>query len=219
MTSQIILESITKRFPPSTDALCGVDARIEEGERVAIVGPSGSGKSTLLTILGLLDVPTGGSFTLEGRDVLKLDRGERITLRRDYIGFVFQAFHLLQHLTSVENVQLALELHGVNANDAVGRAREALARVGMTHRANALPGTLSGGEQQRVAIARALAAEPKILLCDEPTGNLDSANSERILELLLEVTAASTVVIVTHSLEVAERCDRVITLHDGRVVA
>jgi putative ABC transport system ATP-binding protein len=204
---------------PPVVALRGVDLRIERGDWLAIAGPSGSGKSTLLNLLGALDRPTSGTYLLDGVDVGSLGEGERAAVRAHSIGFVFQSFHLLGHRTAVENVLLA-ELYGGNGrgNDRRGHAVEALERVGMGHRLEALPTKLSGGEQQRVAIARALMGEPRLLLCDEPTGNLDSANTEALLRLFGELSAQGlTLVVVTHDDAVARAANRIVRIVDGRI--
>jgi putative ABC transport system ATP-binding protein len=200
------------------DALRGVDLTIERGDWVAIVGPSGSGKSTLLNLLGALDRPTSGRYLLDGIDVGALGEGERAAVRAHRIGFVFQSFHLLGHRTALENVLLA-ELYGGNGRN--GRREQAVAaleRVGMGHRMHSLPTKLSGGEQQRVAIARALMGEPRLLLCDEPTGNLDSANTESLLRLFEVLSAQGlTLVVVTHDEGVAAGARRIVRIVDGRI--
>jgi putative ABC transport system ATP-binding protein len=186
---------------------------------LAIKGRSGSGKSTLLTLLGGVDVPTSGQVLLEATDLATLDDDQRTLIRRRRIGFVFQAFNLLPILTAEENVALPLELDGVAAAQARERAAKMLELVGLAARRTHLPGKMSGGEQQRVAIARALVIEPAIVLADEPTGNLDSANSKRITQVLRELVDqhGQTIVLVTHDSAVAEHADRVIYLLDGRV--
>jgi ABC-type lipoprotein export system ATPase subunit len=203
---------------PPVEALRGVDLSIERGDWVAIVGPSGSGKSTLLNLLGALDRPSSGRYLLDGVDVGALDEGERAAVRARSIGFVFQSFHLLGHRTAVENVLLA-ELYGGNGrNGRREHAVSALERVGMGHRLDSLPTKLSGGEQQRVAIARALMGEPRLLLCDEPTGNLDSANTEALLGLFGALSGQGlTLVVVTHDEHVAARAHRIVRIVDGRI--
>jgi len=201
---------------PPVEALRGVDLTIHGGDSVAIIGPSGSGKSTLLNILGCLDRPTAGSYFLDGVDVARLSDSQRTAARGRSIGFVFQSFHLLGHRTALENVMLA-EVYG--NGDRAGRRERALAaleRVGMEERRDFLPTRLSGGQQQRVAIARALLGSPKMLLCDEPTGNLDSANTESLL-LLFEALGRQglTIVMVTHDDHVAARARRVVRIVDG----
>jgi ABC-type lipoprotein export system ATPase subunit len=203
---------------PPVHALRGVDLTIHVGDFLAIVGPSGSGKSTLLNILGCLDRPTAGTYKIDGIDAAGLTEGERTTLRGLTIGFVFQSFHLLPHRTALENVMLA-EMYGRGERDGRReRAMVALERVGMGDRAEFLPTKLSGGEQQRVAIARALLGSPKLLLCDEPTGNLDSANTESLL-LLFDALGRDglTLVVVTHDEEVAAHARRVVRMVDGRL--
>ena len=200
------------------EALRGVDLTIDRGDSVAIVGPSGSGKSTLLNILGCLDHPTVGSYLIEGLDVSQLSDGELTAVRARSIGFVFQGFHLLGHRTALENVMLG-ELYAGGARAARReRAVTALDRVGMADRSGSLPTRLSGGEQQRVAIARALLGPPSLLLCDEPTGNLDSGNTESLL-LLFDALARQglTLVVVTHDEQVAATAGRVVRIVDGRI--
>jgi putative ABC transport system ATP-binding protein len=201
------------------EALRGVDLQVAEGEMLAIMGRSGSGKSTLLTLLGGVDVPTGGQVLLEGKDLSAMTDDQRTLIRRQRIGFVFQAFNLLPIFTAEENVSLPLELDGMPSAAAKKRAFEKLELVGMGKRKDHIPGKLSGGEQQRVAIARALAIEPAILLADEPTGNLDSANGERVTAMLRRLVEEhhQTIVLVTHDPLVAAQADRVIYLADGLV--
>lgn len=197
-------------------ALAGVDLQIEEGEFVAIVGASGSGKSTLLQILGCLDRANQGRYLLAGRDVLSLSEKELARVRNETIGFVFQSFHLLGDRNALENVRLPLEYR--RGSKPHGNPEEVLQRVQLSNRSGHRPSQLSGGERQRVAIARALVKNPEILLCDEPTGNLDSENSQQILDLLsgLRKDFQTTLVLVTHDPEVAARADRKLTLFDGR---
>ena len=201
------------------EALRGVDLQVAEGEMLAIMGRSGSGKSTLLTLLGGVDVPTGGQVLLEGKDLSAMTDDQRTLIRRQRIGFVFQAFNLLPIFTAEENVSLPLELDGMPSAAAKKRALEKLELVGLGKRKDHIPGKLSGGEQQRVAIARALAIEPAILLADEPTGNLDSANGERVTAMLRRLVEEhhQTIVLVTHDPLVAAQADRVIYLADGLV--
>nr|WP_307814408.1 ABC transporter ATP-binding protein [Glycomyces sp. YM15] len=204
--------------PPPVEALKPVELRIEDGEYVAIVGPSGSGKSTLLNLLGLLDAPTAGTYWLDGHDTSKMKEAHRTQLRADKIGFIFQAFHLMAHRTATENVAMSLVYQGVPKRKRRQIAREKLELVGLSHRLDALPTTLSGGERQRVAIARALAAGPSLLLCDEPTGNLDSRTADSIMATLDELHAEGlTILIITHDHEVAERAQRAVTIRDGRL--
>lgn len=205
--------------PTSVEALRGVDLRICQGEIVSIMGPSGSGKSTLLSLLGAIDTPTSGQVLLEGVDLSTLEDTERTLIRRRRLGFIFQAFNLLPILTALENVALPLELDGVASSEARRRASVSLEQVGMQQRQNHFPGMLSGGEQQRVAVARALVIQPALLLADEPTGNLDSANGRRIMELLcgLAEEHQQTIVMVTHDESIGASGDRVIRLRDGLV--
>jgi putative ABC transport system ATP-binding protein len=199
-------------------ALDGVNLQVVSGELVCLTGPSGSGKSTLLHILGLLDTPTSGSYRLDGEDVARLDDAAAARRRNRDIGFVFQTFHLIPHLTVAENVELPLAYRGVAPAERAERARRALERVDLAHRARHLPGELSGGEQQRASIARALVGEPRLLLADEPTGNLDEATSGPVLETFREIRARGTaVVLVTHNPRVAAIGDRVHELRAGRL--
>jgi putative ABC transport system ATP-binding protein len=201
------------------DAVRGVDLRVRRGEFVAIMGKSGSGKSTLLCLLGGIDLPTGGEVLLEGENLAAMSDDQRTLIRRQRIGFIFQSFNLLPILTAEENVALPLELDGVSAAEAHRRAREKLELVGMSARRHHIPSTLSGGEQQRVAVARALVIEPTILLADEPTGNLDSVNGQRLVRMLRRLVdeRQQTIVMVTHDAEVAAQADRVVHLVDGLV--
>jgi putative ABC transport system ATP-binding protein len=202
-----------------THALEDVDLAIGEGEYVSIAGPSGSGKTTLLSILGMLDTPTEGEYTLAGEPVARLSPADRARVRNRQIGFIFQAFNLIGDLTVEENVELPLTYRGMTAEERKERVQGALERVGMLHRARHYPSQLSGGQQQRVAVARAVAGEPAILLADEPTGNLDSQNSEAVMELLRELhRGGATICIVTHDSRYSRHADRVIQLFDGRVV-
>ena len=196
-----------------------VSFAVGAGETVAVVGASGAGKSTLLALLAGLDEPSGGSVWLEGVELSALDEDGRAAVRARHVGFVFQSFHLVPSLTALENVMLPLELAG--RRDARQTAREALGRVGLAGRVGHYPRQLSGGEQQRVAIARAFVTQPDVLFADEPTGNLDAATGERIMDLLFGLNAAvgSTLVLVTHDRELAARCGRVIRLDAGRIVA
>jgi putative ABC transport system ATP-binding protein len=200
-------------------ALDGVDLAVARGDSLAIMGPSGSGKSTLLGLLGGLDRPTSGSLAFEGRDVARLDDDELARVRNQVVGFVFQNFQLLPRTTALGNVGLPLVYRGLPRAERHRRASEALAAVGLEHRLRHRPSQLSGGEQQRVAIARALAAEPAMLLADEPTGNLDSRSGEEVLELLARLRAdrAVAVVVVTHDANVAARFDRILLVRDGRL--
>ncbi|MFD6984811.1 ABC transporter ATP-binding protein [Streptomyces sp. NPDC059956] len=207
---------LTYPGPPPVEAFRPSDLTVRRGEFITVVGPSGSGKSTFLNLAGLLDTPTSGSFLLDGIDTGLLGDTERTTLRGRRIGFVFQAFHLLPHRSARENVELAMVYGGAPRGERPERAREALARVGLGHRTDALPTRMSGGERQRVAIARALVARPSLLLCDEPTGNLDTGNAEAVLLLLEALNAEGiTIVLITHDLAVAARGRRTVTIRDG----
>ena len=221
MTPAVIeLRGISRSFPsdPPVEALRPTDLTIMRGEYVAVMGASGSGKSTLLHLLGLLDRPTAGTYLLDGVDVGSLSDGRRTALRGQRLGFVFQAFHLLPHRTVLENVVLAQLYNRIPRKDRAERARRALERVGLGHRMTFNPTKLSGGERQRVAIARAIVAEPSVLLADEPTGNLDSASTEAILELFDELhTSGLTVVLITHDNDVARHTGRQVHMHDGEL--
>jgi putative ABC transport system ATP-binding protein len=218
----IRLEGVTKVFVTDeveTHALSGIHMEIKKGEYVAIAGPSGCGKSTLLAILGLLDSPTEGQYLLKGQSVEKLKLSERARIRNREIGFIFQAFNLIGDLTVYENVELPLTYRGMGSAERKKRVHEALERVGMSHRVKHYPSQLSGGQQQRVAVARALVGDPAILLADEPTGNLDSANGEAVMELLRELHRhGATIGMVTHDPRYARHADRSIHLFDGRIV-
>jgi putative ABC transport system ATP-binding protein len=201
-------------------ALDSVNLRIAEGEKLAIMGPSGSGKSTLLSLLGGLDRPTHGEYLLDGESVSALDDDALSAIRNQRIGFVFQSFHLLPHLSVVENVETPLVYSAVPPGEWRGRAHRALERVGLAARADHRPSELSGGEAQRTAIARALVTEPRLILADEPTGNLDSATGDEIARLLDELNAEGrTIVLVTHNEALARRAQRMIRLRDGRIEA
>jgi putative ABC transport system ATP-binding protein len=218
----IELDAIAKTYGERAElvvrAVDGVSFQVARGESLAIIGPSGCGKSTLLNILGCLDRPTSGVYRLGGRDVAKLGEDELAKVRNVHIGFVFQVFNLLPRLTAAENVELPLLYAG--AKHAKARAAEALERVGLADRAHHVPNELSGGQRQRVAIARALVTRPSMLLCDEPTGALDSRTGAEVLELLLQLNAeGTTLVMVTHDLSIAAKLGRTITMRDGRVVS
>ena len=218
----IKLEGLTKVFytdEVETHALAGVHLQIDRGEYVAISGPSGCGKSTLLSILGLLDSPTEGAYTLNSKPVQSLDLGDRARIRNREIGFIFQSFNLIGDLTVYENVELPLTYRGMKAAERKERVQQALERVGMGHRSKHLPSQLSGGQQQRVAVARAIVGKPSIMLADEPTGNLDSKNGEAVMELLRDLhRSGSTICMVTHDPRFARHADRTIHLFDGSVV-
>ena len=202
-------------------ALAGVDLAIGKGEFVAIMGPSGSGKSTAMNIIGCLDTPTAGSYRFQGVDAGRLDRNRRAVLRNLYVGFVFQGYNLLARTTAAENVELPLIYRGVPARERRDRAMAALADVGLAGREHHTPGELSGGQQQRVAIARAIVTRPALLVADEPTGNLDTARSHEIMELLtgLNSELGLTVVMVTHEADIAAYAERTIRFLDGHVAS
>lgn len=218
----IQMEKVTKVFfaeEVETHALSNVHLKIGVGEYVSIAGPSGCGKSTLLSLLGLLDTPTEGSYLLNGKPVESLKHQERARIRNREIGFIFQSFNLIGDLTVYENVELPLTYRGMKAAERKARVHESLEKVGMAHRARHLPSQLSGGQQQRVAVARAVAGKPLVLLADEPTGNLDSRNSEVVMELLRDLhRQGATICMVTHDARYAEHADRTIHLFDGQVV-
>jgi putative ABC transport system ATP-binding protein len=217
----IQLQGIRKVFytdEVETHALEDVDLQINEGEYVSIAGPSGSGKTTLLSILGLLDSPSGGEYMLDGEPVANLSTADRARVRNRQIGFIFQAFNLIGDLTVFENVELPLTYRGMTAEERKRRVLDSLEQVGLSHRANHYPAQLSGGQQQRVAVARAVAGDPAILLADEPTGNLDSRNSEAVMELLKQLhRGGSTICMVTHDARYAHQADRSVNLFDGRI--
>jgi len=211
----ISVEGVRKVYGTETTALDGVTLGIEEGSWTNITGPSGSGKTTLLNIIGCLDSPSGGRVVIDGTELTGLGQSELTTFRRENIGLIFQQYHLVPYLTALENVMMAQYFHSVVDE---GQARAALERVGLGHRLDHLPAQLSGGEQQRVCIARALINDPKILLADEPTGNLDQRNGRNVLELMEALhREGHTVVVVTHNPDIALMGDRTIEIVDGKV--
>jgi putative ABC transport system ATP-binding protein len=218
----IELKGVTKVYgkgPAAMRALQGIDVRIGQGEFVAVMGPSGSGKSTCMNILGCLDTPSTGGYLFEGIDVGKLSRDQRALLRRHYLGFVFQGFNLLNRTSALENVELPLIYRGTPARERRERAFQALEAVGLTGWETHTPGELSGGQQQRVAIARAIVTNPKVLLADEPTGNLDSARSREIMEVLAAFNSERgiTIAMVTHDADIAVYAKRIIRFFDGGI--
>ena len=222
----IAVDAVTRayRFGDADDgvrALRGVSLTVMPGEFVAILGPSGSGKSTLLNLLGALDRPTSGTVRFDGRDVAAMSDTQLARLRNAEIGFVFQQFHLLARTAAIDNVALPLIYGGVSRTERIARARAALEAVGLGHRLDHQPTELSGGEQQRVAIARALVTDPRVILADEPTGNLDTATGADVMSLLERLNAdrGTALVVITHDMEVASRAPREIRLRDGRIVA
>jgi putative ABC transport system ATP-binding protein len=218
----IRLEDVTKVFytdEVETHALSGIHLAIRNGEFVSIAGPSGCGKSTLLSLLGLLDTPSGGRYWLNDKPAESLTLSERARIRNREIGFIFQSFNLIGDLSVYENVELPLTYRGMPAPERKKRSQEALEKVGMAHRMKHFPSQLSGGQQQRVAVARAIAGKPLVLLADEPTGNLDSANGEAVMGLLRDLhREGSTICMVTHDPRFAQHAERTILLFDGRVV-
>jgi len=222
MPPLIELRNVTKIYghgEAQVRALDGVNLRIDAGEFAAVMGPSGSGKSTAMNIIGCLDQPTRGSFLFNGVEVGRLDRQQRALLRRNYLGFVFQGFNLLARTSAVENVELPLIYRGMRHSERRPLAMDALERVGLAGRALHTPGELSGGQQQRVAIARAIVTEPKVLLADEPTGNLDTKTSYEIMELLVDLNRSQgiTIVMVTHERDMVVYADRVVHFLDGKI--
>jgi putative ABC transport system ATP-binding protein len=218
----IRLEDVTKVFytdEVETHALSGIHLAIRNGEFVSIAGPSGCGKSTLLSLLGLLDTPSGGRYWLNDKPAESLTLSERARIRNREIGFIFQSFNLIGDLSVYENVELPLTYRGMPGPERKKRSQEALEKVGMAHRMKHFPSQLSGGQQQRVAVARAIAGKPLVLLADEPTGNLDSANGEAVMGLLRDLhREGSTICMVTHDPRFAQHAERTILLFDGRVV-
>jgi putative ABC transport system ATP-binding protein len=223
VTPVIDISNVTKTYGNGkieVTALDGVDLAVDRADFVAIMGPSGSGKSTLMNIIGCLDIPTRGRFSLDGVDVRTLDEAKLAEVRLRKIGFVFQSFNLIPRTSAVENVELPLTYAGVKPKDRRRRALEALEAVGLGDRADHVPSELSGGQQQRAAVARALVSDPALLLADEPTGNLDSGSTAEVMALFARLNAEGrTVVIITHEDEVASFARRVVRLRDGRVVS
>ena len=202
-----------------TTALDAIDLDINEGEFVAVMGPSGCGKSTLLNLVGMLDSPSSGSYVFNGQEVAGLSEAKLAEVRKANIGFIFQSFNLVDELTVRENIELALLYHDVSAAERKRRADEVMDRVGIAHRARHRPSQLSGGQQQRVAVARALVAAPKLILADEPTGNLDTNHGEEVMRMLQSLNAqGSTIVMVTHSPAHADYAGRVVNMLDGRIL-
>lgn len=225
MEEQALIEIVDmkKIYNPGENevrALDGVDLKIYPNEFVAIIGHSGSGKSTLMNMLGCLDIPTSGTYMLHNIDVSDMEDDELADVRNREIGFIFQGFHLIQNLTALENVELPLVYRGVAKKERRELSIKALEKVGLSHRLDHKPQEMSGGQQQRVAIARAIAQAPPIILADEPTGNLDSASTKEIMQILRELHGEGrTVILITHDNEIAEQADRVIRISDGKIVA
>lgn len=221
--SLIEIRDIYKIYNPGENevrALDGIDLTVEHGEFLAIVGQSGSGKSTLMNMLGLLDIPTSGTYTLDGVDVANMTDDELSEIRNKEIGFIFQGFNLIPSLTAVENVELPLVYRGMKKEERNKLALEALERVGLSHRLDHLPKQMSGGQQQRVAIARAVAARPPIILADEPTGNLDSHSGVEVMKILHELhEEGRTIILITHDNDIANEAQRVIRIQDGQIIS
>lgn len=219
MIKTVELTKVFRTDEVETTALNKVDISVEPGEFVAIMGPSGCGKSTLLNVLGLLDNPTGGQYYFNGNEVSKFSERQRTSLRKGNIGFVFQSFNLIDELNVYENIELPLLYLKVSLSERKRRVTEAMDRMNISHRRKHFPQQLSGGQQQRVAIARAVVAKPKLILADEPTGNLDSANGEEVMNLLVELNNdGATIIIVTHSPSDADKAHRIVHLFDGHLV-
>ncbi len=219
MLSMRELSRVYRTDTVETTALDAIDLDIAEGEFVAIMGPSGCGKSTLLNLMGMLDSPTSGSYVFDGKEVAGLPESKLAEVRKASIGFIFQSFNLVDELTVRENVELALLYHDVSAAERRERADAVMDRVGIAHRARHRPSQLSGGQQQRVAVARALVASPRLILADEPTGNLDTAHGEEVMRMLQSLNAdGSTIVMVTHSPAHADYAARVVQMLDGRIL-
>lgn len=221
--SLIEIRDIYKIYNPGENevrALDGINLTVEHGEFLAIVGQSGSGKSTLMNMLGLLDIPTSGTYTLDGVNVANMTDDELSEIRNKQIGFIFQGFNLIPSLTAVENVELPLVYRGMKKEERNKLALEALERVGLSHRLDHLPKQMSGGQQQRVAIARAVAARPPIILADEPTGNLDSHSGVEVMKILHELhEEGRTVILITHDNDIANEAQRVIRIQDGQIIS
>jgi lipoprotein-releasing system ATP-binding protein len=215
------LERTFKQGGETLKVLHGLNLSLQRGEMVALVGPSGAGKSTLMQLVGLLDTPTGGSIHIAGRDVTGMKDQERTKLRQDFIGFVYQFHYLQPEFSALENIVIPQMIAGVKKKDAEVRGKELLTSMGLGHRLTHRPARLSGGEQQRVAIARALANRPKLLLADEPTGNLDPKTSSEVFDVLIGLVRTSGIgaLIATHNINLAEQMDRILELKDGRLVA
>lgn len=213
------LKKVFRTEEVETTALNGISLSVNQGEFIAVMGPSGCGKSTLLNIIGLLDNPTSGSYMLDGQEVGRLKEKERTKTRKGNIGFVFQSFNLIDEMTVYENVELPLTYLKVKASERKKRVEETLRKMNISHRAHHFPNQLSGGQQQRVAIARAVIANPKLILADEPTGNLDSKNGKDVMDLLTELNReGTTIVMVTHSQHDASFAHRIINMFDGQIV-
>ncbi len=223
MDALVDVRDICKVYNPGENevrALDHVSVQIQEKEFVAIIGQSGSGKSTLMNMLGCLDVPTSGTYMLHGQDVSHMTDDELSDIRNKEIGFIFQGFNLIQNLTALENVELPLIYRGVNKKERIELAQSALKKVGLENRMNHKPAEMSGGQQQRVAIARAIAQAPPIILADEPTGNLDSASSREIMQILKELhEEGRTIILITHDNDIAAQAKRVIKILDGRIAS
>lgn len=219
MLSMRDLSRVYRTDSIETTALDGIHLDIGAGEFVAVMGPSGCGKSTLLNVLGMLDSPTGGSYMFDGKEVAGLQESQLAAVRKASIGFIFQSFNLVDELSVRENIELALLYHDVSARDRRARTEAVMDRVGIGHRASHRPGQLSGGQQQRVAVARALVANPKLILADEPTGNLDTQHGEEVMKMLQALNRdGSTIVMVTHSPAHADYASRILNMLDGRIL-
>lgn len=221
--SLVEVKDLYKIYNPGENevrALDGINLIVEKGEFLAIVGQSGSGKSTFMNMIGLLDIPTSGTYLLDGVDVSSMTDDELSEIRNKQIGFIFQGFNLISNLSAIENVELPLVYRGMKKDERHKLAVEALERVGLSHRLNHLPKQMSGGQQQRVAIARAVAARPPIILADEPTGNLDSHSGVEVMKILHELhREGRTIILITHDNEIAKEAQRVIRIQDGQIIA